>query len=324
MAAVVIAIVIAFLAVFALPFLFAAIEVALVVVGAVVAALSRVLLGRPWQLEAISDRGGRQIVHVHGWRGSQDQLSRAAELLEAGIPIPGAVSTSPSDDQDVGAGSATERQDARHNRSGTASSEESDVAPPSRSARATTWASVAMVVLSLLIVAGLHLGPQWLWRTDCPAPGVFTGVVGDPVLPATLVGAGTMSLEDAVGGKYGSDARRSAIESGSLVSARHEDWQTDRDVTLLRLLTFRTQEQALEYAAVDAETICGFVESTFSPEGVADAAGVRQPWRSGPPGWWAGVVVDRTYARAYVRSAAEDRGPRMVTDALKRAIIDRS
>lgn len=50
------------------------------------------------------------------------------------------------------------------------------------------------------------------------------------------------------------------------------------------------------------------------------AAGVRQPWRSGPPGWWAGVVVDNTYARAYVRSRQEELGANMVTDALKRAV----
>ena len=130
---------------------------------------------------------------------------------------------------------------------------------------------------------------------------VGTEVAG-PVLPARLVAAGQLSLDDAVGGEYGSDARRAAIESGSLVEARHEDWLVDEDLVTLRLLTFQGQGGALDYAAADADTICTHVDSTFSPDGLPGAAGVRQPWRSGPPGWWAGAVVDRTYARAYVRS----------------------
>jgi hypothetical protein len=179
-----------------------------------------------------------------------------------------------------------------------------------------------MLVVSMALLAFVQLAPRSFWQGDCPAPGILAGEVTQPALPATLVAAGPMSVEDVVLGKYGTDGRRSAIDPGTLLAARHEDWQTGADVTLLRALTFQTQRHALDYAAVDAETICAFVDSTFAPDGVPEAAGVRQPWRSGPPGWWAGVVVDRTYVRAYVRSPAEDRGQTMVTDALKRAILD--
>lgn len=103
---------------------------------------------------------------------------------------------------------------------------EADCPAPTR-ARAATWASLGMLVVSMVLLAVVRLGPRWFWDGDCRAPGILAG-----------------------------------------------------------------------------------------------AAGVRQPWRSGSPGWWAGVVVDRTYVRAYVRSHAEDRGQTMVTDALKRAVLD--
>jgi hypothetical protein len=225
--------------------LVAALDIALVVAGAIVALLARVLFGRPWELEATSDRGERYGVRVRGWRASQDRVAQVVELLGAGLPIPGSTWHSVPDEHGIG------NSDIPGGRV------DEDISPrgppaevgaprPARSARATTWASLAALVISLTLLAALYLGPWWFWRTDCPAPGVATREVTEAVMPAVLVASGPLSLDDAVGGKYGSDARRSALDTGALIAARHEDWQTDEDITLLRLLTFETQQQALE------------------------------------------------------------------------------
>lgn len=277
--------------------------------------LSRLLLGRPWELVATSDRGEALSVEVSGWHASREKAVQVVELLEAGLPVPGATALLAAEAAET---STAEPQPV----------EPPTTPPPHAPDRPTTaapnrtlvWVSTAMLVLSLAALGAAYLGPRWPWGTSCPVPEAAGAPVAGPALPAQLVGAGPLTLDDAVGGKYGSDARRAAIESGTLLGARHEDWLVDEDLVSLRVLTFVDQQRALDYAAVDAETICTHVDSTFTPEGLPGAAGVRQPWRSGPPGWWAGVVVDNTYARAYVRSYREDLGASMVTDALKRAV----
>jgi hypothetical protein len=246
--------------------------------------------GRRWAIVATSDRGEWISVEASGWQASGEELTQVVALLEAGLPVPGA--------------------SVQFTVEGTGT----------RPAPARRWMSVIALAVWMTGLVIYIIGPRYLWSAGCPTPEVVGTEVAGPVLPARLVAAGPLSLDDAVGGKYGSDARRAAIETGSLVEARHEDWLVDEDLVTLRLLTFRDQAEALDYAAADADTICTHVDSTFSPDGLPGAAGVRQPWRSGPPGWWAGVVVDRTYARAYVRSHRDDLGASMVTDALKRAV----
>lgn len=298
--------------------------------GGLCGVLGFALIRGPWPIEATSDRGEAHRVQVRGWRASTEAAARTVERLAAGLTINGAapdlvapVLAGPdlaapapvADPGRSGPGGASQPLE------GAVVAEDAGTAPTRRPGR---WASLVLLVVSMVLVALVQLGPRWLWEQDCPTPGLLSGAVTTRALPATLVAAGPLSVDEAVFGKYGTDGRRSAIDTGTFPAAHHEDWLTGEDVTLLRELTFRTRQHALDYAAVDAETICAFVAATFTPYGVPGAAGVRQPWRHGPPGWWAGVVVDRTYVRAYVRSHAADHGPTLVTDALERAVLDPS
>lgn len=243
-------------------------------------------------MEAISDRGEHLRWEAGGRRDARAEVDRIVDHVAAGITAAGAVTVAADDD-------AASRDE-----------------PDSRLARA-----VGIVAL-VCVLAGVRFGVEVLagGSPSCPVPGPTRVEPMAPTWPAAQVDAGPLSLDDAAGGKYGSDARRAALESGALVDARYEDWQFEGDVIAVRDLTFATQADAIGFAAVDAESICGFLESTFEPAGLPGAAGVRQPWRTGPPGWWAGAVAQDRYVRAYVRTWQEDRGAILVADALRRSL----
>jgi len=159
-------------------------------------------------------------------------------------------------------------------------------------------------------------------RSDVPCQAPQQTAV-DPTIRvdgAVLVRSGPMSLEDAVGGKYASDARRAALASESVVSARFEDWQYGTDLVSVRVLEFNSQQAALDYSAVDAETICAFTLSTFEPAGLVGGSGVRQPWENGPDGWWVGALADVRYVRSYVRTPRHEVGDDMAADAIVRVL----
>lgn len=137
---------------------------------------------------------------------------------------------------------------------------------------------------------------------------------------AVLVRSGPMSLDDAVGGKYASDARRAALITESVVSARFEDWQYGTDLASVRVLEFTSVQAALDYSAFDAETICAFTQSPFQPAGLVGGSGVRQPWKNGPDGWWAGALIGTRYVRSYVRTHRDEVGADIAADAIVRAI----
>lgn len=254
-----------------------------------------------WQVEAVSDRGEHLRWEAGGRSDARTEVDRIADLLAAGIVAPGV---------------STVVRETVVREAGTG---EAGASPGQPTAR---WARRLGIGAMVIGLAGARFAFELLVdrSPSCPVPAPTEVEAMAPAWPATLVDAGPLSLEDAAGGKYGSDARRAALQSGGLVGARYQDWQVDGDVTSVRDLRFSTHAEAMGYAAVDAESICGFLESTFQPAGLPGAAGVRQPWRTGPPGWWAGAVVDDRYVRAYVRTSREDRGPDLVADGIRRTL----
>lgn len=310
-AAIVAIVILAFVVLVAIPLVVAVLDVAFVVLAGGVAVGARGLFGRPWQLEASNTHGELHVVRVQGWRQSGEELNRMVELLQAGLPIPGATRTTPTDPHDdqtspdevIGASSAA--------------------ASAPRSRIVAIGAAIVLIGASAIPVALMYLDRHRSTdRVSCPTPIAFAQPAPEPQLLAKLVGAGTLSVEDAVGGKYGSDARRAALLDGSLTNAEFQDWRHDSDLTQVRILTFRTPQQALDYAAVDAEAICAFLDATFTLPGLPDLTGVKQPWETGPAGWWAGTTVGPNYIRAYLRSD-DPAAPNHLADALTRALPSR-
>jgi hypothetical protein len=70
----------------------------LIIAGAVIAigAIGRLLLGRPWTIEAASSSGQTVTWRVAGWRDSREAVDDAARTLEAGHELSDRVSTAAS------------------------------------------------------------------------------------------------------------------------------------------------------------------------------------------------------------------------------------
>jgi hypothetical protein len=66
----------------------AVVEVALLVLLVLVGILTRVLLDRPWTIEATPDEGESLTWLATGWRSSAERLDQIATLLESGITPP--------------------------------------------------------------------------------------------------------------------------------------------------------------------------------------------------------------------------------------------
>lgn len=89
-AAIFVVIFLVFLAFVLIPFLVALLDLLLVGILAVVGVAARGLLGRPWVVEAVDDRGSALRWKVKGWRASGERCTEIAELLATGITPPGA------------------------------------------------------------------------------------------------------------------------------------------------------------------------------------------------------------------------------------------
>lgn len=72
------------LAVFGMPFLLALVDVVLVAVVAVLGVVGRVVLRRPWTVEAVSATGGRHQVRVVGWRRAGEAVESLAQDIRHG------------------------------------------------------------------------------------------------------------------------------------------------------------------------------------------------------------------------------------------------
>lgn len=78
-----------------LPLLVAVVDVVVVVALSLLGILARVVLRRPWTVEARAGDGSSLLWRVVGWRASGDQVDAVAEGLRAGVVPPGAVSPPP-------------------------------------------------------------------------------------------------------------------------------------------------------------------------------------------------------------------------------------
>ena len=77
------------------PFVVAMIDIVLVVLLAALGLAGRVVLRRPWTVEARDDQGRHLTWRVVGWRASGQHVHTVEEMLASGIVPPGA--TSPTD-----------------------------------------------------------------------------------------------------------------------------------------------------------------------------------------------------------------------------------
>ncbi|MGH9189935.1 MAG: hypothetical protein ACRD0Q_07890 [Acidimicrobiales bacterium] len=68
----------------ALPLLLVVVDIGLVVFLAIVGLVARLVLRRPWTVEAIADDGSRLVWRVVGWRASGDQVAGVSAALAAG------------------------------------------------------------------------------------------------------------------------------------------------------------------------------------------------------------------------------------------------
>jgi len=84
------AIFVVFLLFVLIPFLVALLDLLLVGLLAVVGLAARGLLGRPWVVEAVDDRGSALRWKVKGWQASGERRTEIAELLASGITPPDA------------------------------------------------------------------------------------------------------------------------------------------------------------------------------------------------------------------------------------------
>jgi hypothetical protein len=73
----------------------AVVEVALLILLVIAGVASRVLLDRPWTIEAVPNDGARLSWRESGWRASTDRRDQIATLLEAGITPPPDLSPAP-------------------------------------------------------------------------------------------------------------------------------------------------------------------------------------------------------------------------------------
>lgn len=88
-AVVVIVIVAVLLAVFVvIPLLVAIVDLLILVVLGLLGILARIVLRRPWVVEASAADGERHVWRVVGWRRSGERLDHIAQMLSAGIVPP--------------------------------------------------------------------------------------------------------------------------------------------------------------------------------------------------------------------------------------------
>jgi len=88
-AVVIIVVVAVLLAVFVvIPLLVAIVDLVILVVVAVLGVLARIVLRRPWVVEAASADGERHHWRVVGWRRSGERRDHIAQMLSAGIIPP--------------------------------------------------------------------------------------------------------------------------------------------------------------------------------------------------------------------------------------------
>jgi hypothetical protein len=66
----------------------AVVEIALLVLLLLIGILTRVLLDRPWTIEATPDEGESLTWQAMGWRASTERLNQIAALLQSGITPP--------------------------------------------------------------------------------------------------------------------------------------------------------------------------------------------------------------------------------------------
>jgi hypothetical protein len=66
----------------------AVVEIALLAILLLIGILTRILLDRPWTIEATPDEGEALKWQATGWRASTERLDQIATLLESGITPP--------------------------------------------------------------------------------------------------------------------------------------------------------------------------------------------------------------------------------------------
>ena len=71
-----------------IPLLVAVVDVVIVLLLALLGVAGRILLRRPWTVEARADDGAVLVWRVVGWRASGEQVDRAAEHITAGAVPP--------------------------------------------------------------------------------------------------------------------------------------------------------------------------------------------------------------------------------------------
>lgn len=74
----------------AIPLLVALVDVLILLVLAILGVVARVVLRRPWLVEARADDGTVLQWKVVGWRASDEWRTRIRDLLEAGVALPSA------------------------------------------------------------------------------------------------------------------------------------------------------------------------------------------------------------------------------------------
>jgi hypothetical protein len=82
-------VVVLLLAFVVVPLLVALVDLLLLVVLTVLATAARVLLGRPWRIEAVADDGTLHTWDVVGWDASRAKIDEVATSLASGIVPPG-------------------------------------------------------------------------------------------------------------------------------------------------------------------------------------------------------------------------------------------
>ncbi|GAA1229222.1 hypothetical protein [Oryzihumus leptocrescens] len=68
-----------------LPLLLAVVDLAVVILLLLAGVLARVVLGRPWVIEAVPRRGPARATQVVGWRNARREQERLAEQIAAGL-----------------------------------------------------------------------------------------------------------------------------------------------------------------------------------------------------------------------------------------------
>lgn len=71
-----------------IPLLIAIVDLAILLLLALLGIAARVLLGRPWQVQAVADDGTRLEWRIVGWQASADLVVQVEQCLVGGGPLP--------------------------------------------------------------------------------------------------------------------------------------------------------------------------------------------------------------------------------------------